>query len=345
MKVLFIQPNIRRYRADLFDLLAEKCNWNITVLHFGEDESLKEHRFRRVKLNSGIANLKNSFRFVMQHARENDALVCVFDIHYWAALFACISQSRSKKVIFWGHGLGRRRLGKCIRRALARFADAIIVYGEGGREQIGKIRGMEKRVAVARNTVLVPGYRNTVDDSKRYFLFVGRLQERKRIDLLIKAYAEYHRERPSPKYELVILGDGPERDQLKALVEDENIQHAVAFVEGTTDEKRLASIFSGALAYISPGDVGLGVLHAFAFGVPVVTSDLTTHGPEFENLKHDQNGLVLDLSLNVFSIAMLRLSKCRKYARRLGNEAFRTYEVEAHPDGMVAAFAYAVEGS
>ena len=37
-KLLLIQPNIRRYRADFFELLSQ--SYDVTVVHFGVDESL-----------------------------------------------------------------------------------------------------------------------------------------------------------------------------------------------------------------------------------------------------------------------------------------------------------------
>jgi len=43
-----------------------------------------------------------------------------------------------------------------------------------------------------------------------------------------------------------------------------------------------------------PGAVGLGVIDAFAAGLPVVTAAGTAHGPEFEYLRSGFNALIAE---------------------------------------------------
>lgn len=61
----------------------------------------------------------------------------------------------------------------------------------------------------------------------KYLLFVGRLTKIKRVDILIKAYAEGT---ISEKYKLVILGEGEEKESLINICKEEKVFDNVLFV-------------------------------------------------------------------------------------------------------------------
>jgi len=67
-----------------------------------------------------------------------------------------------------------------------------------------------------------------------------------------------------------IIGEGEENEYLKDLSVKLNISNRVIFYGKITNEITLKGLFRQAYAYISPGPVGLGVLHSFAYGVPVL---------------------------------------------------------------------------
>ena len=342
MNIVIVQPNIRRYRADFYDALAKYLD-HLTVVHFGIDESLPEHSFERIKLDDSRFGRLMSIHQLVRIQLKHDVSIVDFDINYPKVLVAAALSSLVKPVLFWGHGLGRRRIGQILRRFCLLWGKGVIVYGNAGRDQLLKAGISQERIFVARNTQVVPGFMDYSHEKKEYFLFVGRLQERKRIDLLLKAYAEYISYDPSASMGLTIVGDGPIFAALKEMGRSLKIDSRVKFVPGTTDPDKLETLYRHALAYVSPGHVGLGVLHGFAFGVPVVTFQVDTHAPEFENLVHDINGLVLEPSCSSLADSLLQLATVPELAERLGHEAFRTYIEKAHPDQMVLAFLNALK--
>ena len=269
--------------------------------------------------------------------------IVVFDIHFWHVLIAAGIGSAFKPVLFWGHGLGRSRMGQALRRICLLWGKGVIVYGDAGRRQCTDAGVSADRVFVARNTQVVPGYADSSNEEKKYFLFVGRLHKRKRLDVLLKAYADYVGSVTAPRQDLKIVGSGAISESLMKLAQELGVASHVCFVPGTTDPEELAKIFRHAIAYVSPGHVGLGVLHSFAFGVPVVTFCLDTHAPEFENVVHDVNGLVLSGSQSALADSLLELAEDRRMSMRLGKEAFKTYTEKAHPDQMVATFVEALQ--
>jgi len=313
------------------------------VVHFGTDESLSEHSFERLKCDDSLLGRLESIPRLIKIQLKHDVSIVVFDIHYWNVLVAAAIGSVFRPVLFWGHGLGRSWVGRILRRFCLLWGKGAIVYGDAGRDQLLKVGISQERVFVARNTQMVPGFMDFSGEKKEYFLFVGRLQKRKRIDLFLKAYAEYVSYDPGGTIGLKIVGDGAILVVLKDLARDLKICSRVEFIPGTTDPDQLGTLYKHALAYVSPGHVGLGVLHSFAFGVPVVTCQADTHAPEFENLVHDINGLVMDSSCSSLAESLVQLATVPGLANRLGHQAFKTYIEKAHPDQMVTAFLKALK--
>ena len=188
----------------------------------------------------------------------------------------------------------------------------------------------------------VENHRDTSAELKHSLLFVGRLQERKRLDVALRAFAALVDRLPT---DLVfdIIGDGEPLGSLKALADTLGMAARVRFHGAITDDAVLERYFTTAYAYISPGPVGLSVLHSFAFGVPVLTLRDGYHGPEFHNLVDGENGLIVDDEA-AFSDALARLVLEPGLAQRLGHAAYRLYADERSIDVMIDGFVKAIEG-
>mgnify|MGYP000075831922 CR=1 FL=1 len=337
LKLLIIQPNIRRYRADFFEALAQHAE-QVSVVHFGLDQSNSDCCYARVRLdNSFWGRIVSVPKLIKEHL-DHDVSIIVFDTHFWNVLIAALVGSLFKPVLFWGHGMGRSRLGRLLRWSCFSWGKGINVYGDIGREQVMRSGISSDRIFVARNTQVVPGFFDSSGYDKEYFLFVGRLQDRKRLDILLRAYAKYVDAAGTGALRLMLVGDGPILAELKSLARDLGIQKQAKFVAGTTDPDQLAKTFERAVAYVSPGHVGLGVLHSFAFGVPVITFDKATHAPEYENLIDKINGLILPESEAALADTLFQIAAEPQLASRLGREAFKTYRESAHPSYMVDKF-------
>jgi glycosyltransferase involved in cell wall biosynthesis len=94
---------------------------------------------------------------------------------------------------------------------------------------------------------------------------VGRLQERKRVDLLLEACARLDR-----RVELVVVGDGPARESLEA--KSEELYPQAQFV-GAAYNRELRSWFDWADLFVLPGTGGLAVQQAMASGLPVIVAE------------------------------------------------------------------------
>jgi glycogen(starch) synthase len=107
-------------------------------------------------------------------------------------------------------------------------------------------------------------------------LTVNYLHPRKRIDLIIQAAARCGttwEEETRPRW--VIVGDGPERDNLQALVDQLKLGAWVRFAGFVSDDE-LPRYYAAATCYIHAGldeSFGLSVIEAAYCGCPVVAVD------------------------------------------------------------------------
>lgn len=107
-----------------------------------------------------------------------------------------------------------------------------------------------------------------------YILFVGTLEPRKNLSLLIKAAAACESDIP-----IVLVGwEGWGGDRWLETVKDEGLRNRI-FTPGYVDEESLACLYSNASALIFPSlyeGFGLPVLEAMACGCPVICSDVAS---------------------------------------------------------------------
>lgn len=115
---------------------------------------------------------------------------------------------------------------------------------------------------------------------RRYILYVGTLEPRKNLPLLIAAFARARREHtPWPADKLVIAGrKGWFTRPIFAAVERHGLQREVVFTD-YIDEAGKAALLAGAFLFVYPSlyeGFGLPVLEAMAHGVPVITSSVSS---------------------------------------------------------------------
>jgi glycosyltransferase involved in cell wall biosynthesis len=139
-----------------------------------------------------------------------------------------------------------------------------------------------------------------------------------------------------------IVGEGKENEVLKNLAKNLNIENRVKFLGSIIDEDTLKNIFHKSLAYVSPGHVGLGVLHSFAYGIPVVTIKHKYHAPEYDNINKN-NSILYNGSINELANVLKQLVLDQDLSYRLGRNAYNHYSTKRTMTLMVQSFVKAIE--
>ena len=112
-------------------------------------------------------------------------------------------------------------------------------------------------------------------------IFIGRLTKVKRLDMLINAVALL--KQWGCTYNIVFVGDGEMRQDLKYLVTKKDLANNVWFYGACYEEQTNAELIYNADLCVAPGNVGLTAMHTMVFGCPVIThNDFKWQMPEFE---------------------------------------------------------------
>lgn len=337
-KVIIVQSSLPEYRLPLFELLSKSDGIDLEIAYSSSiDKNSVE--FNNIFLKA-ISFYKFKYQLGVNRLGKNaDVLVLMFDIHWLSSLLMTVLYRN--KVLLWGHGYGKSKLGNIIRTLLVKASCALIVYEDNEIASFVDNGINEEKLFYSGNTVLIQNY-GREDVKKTQFLYVGRLQERKKIDNLLLAFCKIKNDL-SEDVGITILGDGDIRDNLVKLADKLGIGDRVTFLPAVYDEVSLKKVFSNALAYVSPGHVGLGVLHSFAYGVPVITQTSYEHAPEVNNIKHGINGLIVENSLDVLSNALLRIDHDKVFQNMLSEAAYEHYINNRTMTHMVDRFNRAID--
>jgi glycosyltransferase involved in cell wall biosynthesis len=181
------------------------------------------------------------------------------------------------------------RLAFPLTRWIYRHADSIVVYGEHVRAYLIQ-QGVEReRIFVAAHAIDNAAYNRPVSpkrkaamrakllvENRRVILYLGRLEQEKGLDYLIRAFAVLQRDDAV----LIIAGDGSLREDLKALAKQNGVEQSTRFV-GYVSPKDALDYYAIADVYALPSVTmpsgkepwGLVVNEAMNQGVPVVATD------------------------------------------------------------------------
>lgn len=124
---------------------------------------------------------------------------------------------------------------------------------------------------------------------------VGRLHKVKRYDFLLKVFAGFVKQvgKRERKPKLCLVGDGPERANLEALVKKLGLHNNVFFAGARDDVYRFYPLFDCFVLSSQTEGLSIALLEALCFGLPVVT---TCEKKEHDVITHSINGLLVSVT-------------------------------------------------
>lgn len=138
---------------------------------------------------------------------------------------------------------------------------------------------MHVRNQVAKSSPILPPLSQRI-------VHIGRLVKWKRVDLLIDAFAIVHKNHPQS--ELVIIGNGPELENLKNQASNLGLSGSCKFVGAVYDPAKLGAYMYESTVYVLAGMGGLSINDAMTYSMPVICS--VCDGTERDLVKHGENG-------------------------------------------------------
>lgn len=357
-KVALQQRVLATYRAAFFDILADMCDGGLYVCaglprkkeSIAVTDSLDKAKFTPVQ---NIHILNGAFYFCYQGELLQWMRICSPDVLIVEANPRYLStpaairwmKNRKRPVIGWG--LGAPRLSGPLagirttrRKSFLQAFDAVITYSQRGAKEYANLGFPPDMIFIAPNAVTQATARSFPDrpeefESKANLLFVGRLQARKRVDLLMQACAALP---PEFQPHLVIVGDGPERAQLEKTAK--KVYPATNFA-GARHGTELEAYFAKADLFVLPGTGGLAVQEAMSYGLPIImgqgdgTNDALVRKENGWQVPPDDLESLIDTLKNALSNPV-RL-------RQMGKESHRIVSTEVNLERMVGVFVDALK--
>lgn len=257
-------------------------------------------------------------------------------------------RSRPYQVGLWGHGKDyvkkSTRAERVLQRYLTKRSDWFFAYTELGAEEVRSFGFPSDKITVVRNSVDtveirslarvittadIASFRSLHGMTDNTAVFIGGLDETKRISFLLEAAAAAHK--LDDTFRLLIVGDGPARHAVEdASGCSESVLYAGALLGRS---KTLALLASKVIAM--PGRVGLVAVDSFASGRPIVTTDWPWHAPEFEYLSPGANSVVAED--NDFAKELLSLMNDEPRLARMQNDCL-SRSSEYTTDAMASRF-------
>ncbi|KAF0192102.1 MAG: group 1 glycosyl transferase [Gammaproteobacteria bacterium] len=264
---------------------------------------------------------------------------------------------RRFKLAFWGHGANLQSdnphgFKERFKRWTTNRVDWWFAYTEISADLVRRTGFPHERITVLNNAVdtsELQRQRQSVTPQETRALreqlgfsqgpvgvYVGSFYAEKRLDFLFAAAEAIRREVPG--FQLLLVGEGPQRDKVRAWCDAK----PWARWAGAKFGREKVACMSVAQIMLNPGLVGLGILDAFLCGVPMLTTNCGTHSPEIAYLEHGKNGVMTADDLNAYveaSVSLLRDAQALETLRVGCAMSAREYTIE----NMARRFADGIE--
>lgn len=311
MRLIQIDNIAAHYRAPIYMLMDREFGCDFC---FGDkwddikkmDYSLFTHCIKEVK------NVFFSQGFYFQKGvtgliwKDYDSYILLGEVRClsnWCFIFLSLFYPR-KRIYFWTHGVLEKAglLKRLSHRFFYSFCDGVFVYNERSTQLLAEEGIPKRKLHTIYNSLdydaqlpirnsLKPShlYQEHFGNDNKNIVFIGRLTQVKRFDLLIDAMAQL-KER-GELVNVTFVGDGVERHNMERRVDELGIREQVWFYGASYDEQKNAELIFNADVCVSPGNIGLTAMHVLMFGCPAITNDdFDRQMPEFEAIREGITG-------------------------------------------------------
>ncbi len=241
--------------------------------------------------------------------RGHDAVFIEGNPRYLSfALLATAMHWARRPVVLWTmvHSFRNVRSRQSLRLAWTRRFRRLLVYSDAEVEMLRRL-GARQALVVGINNGL---NQDAIDaavaawpaqrldqwraeqglQGRRVLLSCARLESKNKFEQVLAVLPGLLQRHPDLVW--CVVGDGAQREALRHQAAALGVAAQLRLVGALHDEPALAPWFLAAEALVHPGAIGLTLLHAFGYGLPVVThGNALTHGPEFAAFAHGATGL------------------------------------------------------
>lgn len=306
--ILHVQPRLPVYRMDFFERLARHYGGALKVMFSpGTQWTLTNPIDRSWAQPIGeIRALPGGFLWQKGGAfvplAKGDIVVLSGNPRQLSALVLLMrARLAGTRIIWWSHywSASSRRWRQALRSGPMSMADAILFYTDdevaryratvSGARDHRPVAALNNGLDLATIRPLRTAYHAATRDNA--LLFIGRLMLKSRLGLGLEALARLGEAAPV----LHVIGDGEDAPVLRARTVALGLADKVVWHGKMTEEPEIAAITNRCRAFLYPGEVGLSLIHAMAYGLPAILHDnLCQHMPEIAAFRDGETGLTFD---------------------------------------------------
>jgi glycosyltransferase involved in cell wall biosynthesis len=357
-RIAILQRGISRHRLPFYTTLREALaahNVELVLVHGhfapwdNKKGDLATIPWAKVIRNRvlRIAGLEIYWQPAMFLFRDHDLVIVEqanrLLINYLLQLFR---RRTGYKLAYWGHGKDFQSANpdgwlQRFKAFYTRHVDWWFAYTDLSRQLVMKCGMPREKITVVQNSGDTDVLRQALEtlnetelkrariesgiSSSNVAVYCGGLYENKRLSFMLDA-AQRVRER-IPDFEFLVIGDGPDAEQVKQKARKWSWLRYLGPMFGAdrVPYMKLAKV------QLMPGAVGLGIVDSFLLEVPLVTTDISIHGPEISYLEHGVNGLQTKDDMEVYAdtVSALLQDDSRLYELKEGcRNSAKRYTVE-----------------
>lgn len=321
---------------------------------FDDKERTKIHFLKNYWLNKKTLIWQSEVLRVTAFSKF-DYVMLLGEMYIISSWIAClIAKIRGKKIYMWSHGLygNESFIKKHIRLNFLKLADIIFLYENRAKKLLVKNGFDENTLDVVYNSLdfdiqqkhylKLKKENNTKvkrlfkDESLPIILFIGRITEKKKIDILIGAINKLNQTKIS--YNLLIVGEGDNLEFYKGSNQKSIDSGWLNFYGKSYDTEETGKLIYTSDLCVSPGNIGLTAIHSLSYGTPVAShSNYNNQMPEVEAVIDGENGFLFEENdiADLASKINLWFSKNCKINR----DEIRKIVIEKYnPDNQLAIF-------
>lgn len=284
MKILFVThrypPRAGGVETHVYEIATRLANRGHEVTVFSADagsdvpststdDGVRVRRFPSVSPN-GAFYIAPQMAAAVRRAGAD--IVHAHNYHAFPLFFAALGVTNERFVVtthYHGGSANRFRdtllsLYRPLGRWAVEQADEVIAVSDWERKQLFDDFGAD--AIVVPNGINLKSFANAEPEQRerRYLLCVGRLEEYKGVQHVIRALPDMS------EYELIVAGSGSYQEKLEEITREEGVTDRVDFL-GYVDDDRLPKLYTGADVYVTLSEFeayGMTVAEALAAGTP-----------------------------------------------------------------------------
>ncbi len=266
----------------------------------------------------------DAIRFFQKHANDYD-VIHIHGVWHFPGILPFVFKNKAKRIITVHGMLGTYSINKSknlkaifsllFQKRIFKETSLVHALHEGELSEIDNYLGYRHRGAfVLPNGLDTSAYQNLPDKllflnkyhigpDKKIILFMGRLDAKKGIDLLMPAFKSVLQHKPESR--LILAGpDYGKLDYIQSYAAENDLSEKITITGNLTGEIKLAAL-SSADVFVLPSyseGFSMAVLEALACGIPVVVSAHTGFSDE---IAQSGAGKIADLNLESISSNLL----------------------------------------